>query len=1147
MEQHRDASRDQQTARGNGGARGAPGEWLQHVCIPDHQLLRCIGRGSYGEVWLARNRIGGYRAVKIVHREAFDHDRPFERELSGLHRFKPISRSQEGLIGVLDIGINEQQGYFYCVMELGDDQTSGQSLDPENYSPKTLAKEIALHGKLPFQPCLQLGLALSLALVQLHKHGLVHRDVKPSNIIFVKGVPKLADIGLVADADAARSYVGTEGFIPPEGPGTPQADIYSLGKVLYEASTGKDRQEFPELPTRLDRFSDYELFLELNEVIVRACRNDPHERYPSAWDLYTDLLMLANGESIKRLNSRDKRMANLKRVGAVSILVLLGALIAAQQVHHECRAAMESRQRQVDANVAYGNRAMESGDLLGSLPYYAEALHLDRGDLNLERQYRLQIGSALSQCAKLEQLWFSPKEIAQACFSPDGQRVLITERGGRTRSFEVATGKPLEWSIDQGQLYGAEYSPDGNRVVTASGDRTAGVWNAGDGSRVFKLEHPDQVFSARFSPDGLRLVTACNDNKARIWEARTGRLNLVLAGHTEAVLFASFSHNGRLIVTAGRDRTARLWDATDGRPLGPALPHANWVTCAAFSPDDQEVVTGCYDYKARVWAVPTGRKLLPELDHHDGILAAEFSPDGRWILTASVAGTARLWRADNLLPLSCSPVPSQRVTHACFGPEGRRIISICSDGTARIWNLAGTSVSPAPTRGLLCEDGSRFLALTSNGITVFDAVSGKPLCPIITAKGPVLKTGFNRNGRFVLGACETAMGLTKTNCLLQVWNTMTGKATGPGILLSNSFAGASLNDDGERLVTFAGRLAQCWDVPKGAALGPPIIHADTVIMACFSPDGTRVLIAGGNQVQMLKADSGEAVFPALQHPVPVVHAEFSRDGSRLVTCCANDDLAKCSAQVWNTATGQPVGVPLRHNDGVLFASFSPDGRRVVTASEDFTAIVWDTATGQQLTPPPLHEHQVRSARFSPDGKWIVTASADKTARVWSAGTGDPLTPPLRHITRLSDARFLADGRRIFTSDPQGHCWIWPLPIDERPVEDLQMFGQLLSSRNVALPGQLPPPHPEMLPALWQQLRNKYPSSFTVSAQEIEAWHEFQAWESEAELQWFAAAFHLERLLALRPGDAAIMERLNAAKANLLKREGTEVAGVSNNE
>src|SRR6185437_2406347 len=127
-------------------------------------------------------------------------------------------------------------------------------------SPKTLGKEISLHKKLSLQECLELGMALSQALAELHKRGLVHRDVKPSNIIFVNGVPKLADIGLVAGVDETRSYVGTEGFIPPEGPGTPQADVFSLGKVLYEASTGKDRQDFPELPTLLDTLSDRENF-----------------------------------------------------------------------------------------------------------------------------------------------------------------------------------------------------------------------------------------------------------------------------------------------------------------------------------------------------------------------------------------------------------------------------------------------------------------------------------------------------------------------------------------------------------------------------------------------------------------------------------------------------------------------------------------------------------------------------------------------------------------------------------------------------------------------------------------------------------------------------------------------------------------------
>src|SRR6266851_3146175 len=284
--------------------------------IPDHELVRRIGRGSYGEVWLARTMMGTYRAVKIVHRKAFQHDRPFERELAGIQKFEPISRSHEGFIDVLQVGQNRAAGYFYYVMEIGDDEQTRQTINPDNYSPKTLAKELTDRGMAPFEECLQIGLSLTNALAHLHRRGLIHRDVKPSNIILVNGVAKLADIGLVADISEARSYVGTEGFIPPEGPGTPQADIYSLGKVLYEISTGKDRQEFPQLPSDLREFLNPDALVEFNEILLKACEVEARRRYQSAEEMGADLELLQRGQSIKRKRTLEQRWASLTRVGA---------------------------------------------------------------------------------------------------------------------------------------------------------------------------------------------------------------------------------------------------------------------------------------------------------------------------------------------------------------------------------------------------------------------------------------------------------------------------------------------------------------------------------------------------------------------------------------------------------------------------------------------------------------------------------------------------------------------------------------------------------------------------------------------------------------------------------------------------------------
>jgi serine/threonine protein kinase len=336
--------------------------------VPEHQLLRPIASGAYGQVWLARNRLGAYRAVKIVHRVNFAHDRPFEREFAGIQAFEPISRSHEGLVDLLQVGRDDAAGYFYYVMELADaleapkaqpgnpapcddattqleetqarksgsgagDDADHQSLpggfavfDPreaDSYLPRTLASELKVRGRLSCEECIRIGLSLSNALGYLHRQSLVHRDVKPSNIIFVGGLPKLADAGLVTSVGEAHSFVGTEGFIPPEGPGTPQADIYSLGIVLYAMSTGKSHQDFPEPLADLTRRPENARWLELDAVILKACQAEVRRRYQSAEEMHQELLLLQRGESVREKRTAKRRWGLVKKVGLATLAATL--------------------------------------------------------------------------------------------------------------------------------------------------------------------------------------------------------------------------------------------------------------------------------------------------------------------------------------------------------------------------------------------------------------------------------------------------------------------------------------------------------------------------------------------------------------------------------------------------------------------------------------------------------------------------------------------------------------------------------------------------------------------------------------------------------------------------------------------------------
>jgi serine/threonine protein kinase len=319
---------------GNGAVRRVPqraGEVKQtshrdDLVIPDYTLLKRIGSGAYGEVWLAQSVTGALRAVKIVWREDFELTKTFHREFEGIQQFEPISRGHPCLVHILHVGWNEHRGFYYYVMELADDAVKGAQIDDlASYTARTVTSDMKAQGRLDLHFCREAGMYLADALAYMHARGLTHRDIKPSNIIFVGGVCKLADIGLVA-ASGERTFVGTEGFVPPEGPGTPQADIYSLGKVLYEMSSGNDRMEFPEVPADL-RDDEWEFWMDLNRVICRACAPDLKERYENA----EQLMHALQGLGKRKPEPWPRRMTRALVLLTASSAMAGGALVMARQ------------------------------------------------------------------------------------------------------------------------------------------------------------------------------------------------------------------------------------------------------------------------------------------------------------------------------------------------------------------------------------------------------------------------------------------------------------------------------------------------------------------------------------------------------------------------------------------------------------------------------------------------------------------------------------------------------------------------------------------------------------------------------------------------------------------------------------------------
>ncbi len=643
--------------------------------IPDHKLLTLVGRGSYGEVWLAQNTLGTRRAVKIVRRQSFDNARPFEREFSGIRRFEPVSREHDGLVDILHAGRDDSGQFFYYIMELADPlPPKAGAPDPAPYQPTTLGAFVERRGRLSTAECLPIFAALTAALAHLHDHGLVHRDIKPSNIIFVGGAAKLADIGLVAEIGDAGSFVGTEGFIAPEGPGSVAADIFALGKVFYEAATGCDRSAFPSLPftTATELAQDPGLH-ELNAIILRACAPSPTNRYPTARALLADLLLLQSGGSVQRVRRMELGLARIRRG-----LIWMGGLTATAVLFFGGLAHRErdlrTRAQNAEASVREQNREAREQlrrahlaearavRLAGIAGRRGRALAALRAAAVIRVDTELQ--SEAAACLALIDLHTAPLPVAQLphrearwSWAPNLDRYACALTNGVIEIRSAKTGELLQTRqgspVESEGLF--EFSPQGRWLLCR---------RSGGAKEVFDLRQPtaaprvftERLYAWRFAPDDRHAAWLTTNSVLEVRRVETG--DRVVALHPDLpAAGVEFSPDGRSVaVFRGADefvpagvRRVEVWNWQSGeRTREYTLPTAPTVVAWAANGD---LAVALDDFQIRILRHDPTQPDYSITGHQGRITQLQNVPGMNWWQSESWDGTLRLWDAHSGQPI----------------------------------------------------------------------------------------------------------------------------------------------------------------------------------------------------------------------------------------------------------------------------------------------------------------------------------------------------------------------------------------------------------------------------------------------------------------------------------------------------------------
>ncbi len=888
---------------------------------------------------------------------------------------------------------------------------------------------------------IQVADALEYALTQ----GVLHRDVKPSNLLLDRfGTVWLTDFGLAKSGDSSNlthtgDLLGTLRYLAPErfrGQTDVRGDIYALGLTLYEllalspafqghAEERLIRQITTDEPARLDSI-DPDLPRDLVTIVHKAIAPEPSDRYRTPGALAEDLRRFLDDRPIvaRQIGSLERCWRWCRRnpgmaaaVGSAGLALIASAVLALLYANSQSRAAekitglaaklrwslAESNHRLAILNLERGQLACERGEVDRGLLWMLESLRTasEVNDPALRRAARANLSAWRRYQPELKAVFSHGGIVSKVVFSPDGTKIVTGGGDGAARFWEAATGRPVGIFLQhEGLVRVVAFSPDGKTILTGSQGGSVRLWDATTGQPAGPAFVCHGVIEAMaFSPDGKTVLIGTQDDTARFWDTTAGRSVGLPLQHQGPVRAVAFSPDGKTALTGSDDGAVRLWDAATGRLTGPLMLHQGPVRVAVFSPDGGTVLTGGEDMTARLWNVATGQPIGLPLHHQNWVEAATFSPDGKTVLTGGQDSKARLWDAATAESLG-PPLQHQGAVRAvAFSPDGTTALTGSQDGSARLWDVA----------------------------------TGRPIGPSLRHLGPVEAVAFNPDGTTVLTGSQDGTA--------RLWSAIVTPTGGMPLQHQDLVRAVAFSPDGKTALT-GGRdgVAQRWDVATAHPIGPPLQHQASITVVAFSPDGARIVTgARDGSARLWNAVNGDPIGSPLRDQGAIAAAAFSPD-SKMVLTGGQDG----TARLYDAATGQPIGSSLRHRRFVAALAFSPDGKTILTGSQDNTARLWDAATGLPMEPPLQHQGWIQAVAFSPDGKLVLTGSDDNTARLWHAATGQPATPPLRHQSWVRAVAFSPDGKLVLTGSDDTTARLWEVATGQPAGPPLRHEGLVRS-------------------------------------------------------------------------------------------------------